>query len=122
MHAPAATADYVFGDVKFGGNAQAISRNRFVHHTSLLWDFDPARMALLRQPAKAPEYRRGRAHHRFLAPLRGIVPGRAELLEQLVGCLELAGFGVQEGSLEDAEAALARNKICGTRVLEPVPA
>jgi lipoate-protein ligase A len=28
--------DYTFGNKKFGGNAQALSRGRFVHHTSLL--------------------------------------------------------------------------------------
>ena len=30
---------------------------RWVHHTSLLWDFQPQRMQLLKQPAKQPEYR-----------------------------------------------------------------
>ena len=29
--------DYVLGDVKFGGNAQAVTRGDFVHHTSFLW-------------------------------------------------------------------------------------
>lgn len=89
LSAPA--ADYCFGDRKFGGNAQAITKDRsalvllsiptgtcvprilceavcdeapacapacrWVHHTSLLWDFRDERMALLRQPAKQPEYR-----------------------------------------------------------------
>lgn len=101
-------ADYCFGDRKFGGNAQAITKDRcwgppaaalpaagiitpgprllaatcrcqptpavcnaaaaaaaaagaphrrWVHHTSLLWDFQRERMALLRQPSKQPEYR-----------------------------------------------------------------
>ena len=44
--------DYAFGQRKFGGNAQAITKNRWLHHTSLLWDFDPARMQLLKHPAK----------------------------------------------------------------------
>lgn len=50
-------ADYVYGDRKFGGNAQAITGKRWLHHTSLLWDYDPANMALLKHPSKAPEYR-----------------------------------------------------------------
>lgn len=50
-------ADYVFGERKFGGNAQAITKNRWLHHTSLLWDFADARMALLKHPSKVPEYR-----------------------------------------------------------------
>ena len=49
--------DYAFGQRKFGGNAQAITKQRWLHHTSLLWDFDPARMQLLKHPSKIPEYR-----------------------------------------------------------------
>ncbi|KAL6770699.1 LPL3 [Auxenochlorella protothecoides x Auxenochlorella symbiontica] len=109
--------DYVFKDVKFGGNAQAISKRRFVHHTSLLWRFDPDRMALLQHPARTPEYRQGRPHHRFITPLQDHVPSRPRLLDQLTASLGSAGFALQEASLEEAEEALARNKICGTRVL-----
>ena len=50
-------ADYCFGDVKFGGNAQAITKQRFLHHTSLLWDYQDGRMKLLKHPAKIPDYR-----------------------------------------------------------------
>jgi lipoate-protein ligase A len=62
--------DYVLGDRKFGGNAQTISRDRWVHHTSLLWDFAPAHMALLQLPEKRPDYRRDRPHSAFLTRLR----------------------------------------------------
>lgn len=31
--------DYVVGERKVGGNAQSISKNRWLHHTSFLWDF-----------------------------------------------------------------------------------
>ncbi|CAM9547234.1 unnamed protein product, partial [Heterosigma akashiwo] len=31
--------DYVLGDKKFGGNAQSIIKDRWLHHTSFLWDF-----------------------------------------------------------------------------------
>lgn len=50
--------DYVFQHKKFGGNAQAITRGRWLHHTSFLWDYCPGNMALLKQPARAPEYRK----------------------------------------------------------------
>ncbi len=50
-------ADYAYGERKFGGNAQAITKQRWLHHTSLLWDFSDARMRLLKHPSKAPEYR-----------------------------------------------------------------
>lgn len=50
-------ADYCFGEKKFGGNAQAITRKRWLHHTTFLWDFDVSRMELLKHPANAPDYR-----------------------------------------------------------------
>jgi hypothetical protein len=53
-------ADYVFGARKFGGNAQAITNKRWLHHTSFLWDFDPANMGALLNPAKQPDYRQVR--------------------------------------------------------------
>lgn len=112
-------ADYVFDDVKFGGNAQAITKGRFVHHTSFLWDFSPDRMALLKHPAKAPEYRRGRDHTAFITPLKDRLASRADLLDQLSTVLEGAGYWVQETSLEEAEAALGDNKIVGTKLLLP---
>ncbi|GAM19618.1 hypothetical protein SAMD00019534_027930, partial [Acytostelium subglobosum LB1] len=62
--------DYSFGHHKFGGNAQALSRSRFVHHTSFLFDFDDKRMAVLKQPEKTPEYRQGRDHLSFLCKLK----------------------------------------------------
>ena len=56
-------ADYTFGERKFGGNAQAITKQRWLQHTSLLWDFDPANMALLKHPANVPDYRAVRPCH-----------------------------------------------------------
>ena len=53
-------ADYVFGERKFGGNAQSFSSGRCCHHTSFLWDYDAHRMDLLSNPAKQPEYRKVR--------------------------------------------------------------
>lgn len=61
--------DYCLGDKKFAGNAQAISRERWVHHTSFLWTFAQHNMALLQLPEKRPAYREDRDHHEFLTPL-----------------------------------------------------
>lgn len=36
--------DYVIFDRKIAGNAQAISKNRWIHHTSFLIDFSDAHM------------------------------------------------------------------------------
>ncbi|KAF6165497.1 hypothetical protein GIB67_023326 [Kingdonia uniflora] len=49
--------DYVFGDRKFGGNAQSITKNRWIHHTSFLWNYDVKSMAYLKLPLRAPTYR-----------------------------------------------------------------
>jgi lipoate-protein ligase A len=73
-HRPPPYADYVFGAHKFGGNAQSITKGRWVHHTSLLWDFQPANMHLLKFPPKSPEYRQVRKPSPTLArPL--LLPG-----------------------------------------------
>lgn len=66
--------DYVFGDLKFGGNAQTITRNRWVHHTSFLYDYEPRRMEYLQMPRKQPEYRSNRDHTSFLTKLKEYVP------------------------------------------------
>jgi len=62
--------DYVFGEKKFGGNAQSISKSRFIHHTSFLYDYDKALMDLLKSPKKQPEYRENRTHDDFVATLK----------------------------------------------------
>lgn len=61
--------DYVSEDKKFGGNAQMISRNRYVHHTSFLWDFDNNQARYLKMPVDQPEYRLNRPHDGFLVGL-----------------------------------------------------
>lgn len=62
--------DYCFGEHKFGGNAQSISRDRWVHHTSMLWDYTPQLMSLLTLPDNRPDYRKDRDHGAFLTKLR----------------------------------------------------
>ena len=65
-------SDYVFQQRKFGGNAQAITGKRWLHHTSFLWDYRPEAMALLQHPPKAPEYREVRGGREVKQP--SIVP------------------------------------------------
>ncbi len=57
--------DYTLDNQKIGGNAQYIKKDRFVHHTSFLWDYDKDHMDLLLHPPKEPSYRNGRHHHDF---------------------------------------------------------
>jgi lipoate-protein ligase A len=106
--------DYCLGDVKFGGNAQAVSRERWVHHTSFLWRYSPAHMALLKIPEKRPAYRRDRAHGDFLVGLGHYLPPNTPpsaledaLLSHLKG---LPGLTTVNATLEDAMEALPRNE------------
>eukprot|EP01036_Dinobryon_divergens_P024353 gene24350-32795_t len=61
--------DYVVNDRKIGGNAQSIIKDRFVHHTSFLWNFDAKKMGYLKIPKKRPAYRGDRNHGDFITSL-----------------------------------------------------
>lgn len=61
--------DYVIGTKKFGGNAQYLCKDRWLHHSSLLWNYNPADMEYLSLPPKMPAYREARAHAEFLCAL-----------------------------------------------------
>lgn len=79
--------DYVMGTRKFGGNAQSITKHRWLHHSTLLYDFNPARMEYLRLPAKTPNYRMERPHAEFLCCLRDHWPSIEAVKETLLGRL-----------------------------------
>jgi lipoate-protein ligase A len=79
--------DYVIGGKKWGGNAQSIIKGRWLHHSSLLWNYNPIYMDYLLLPPKMPAYRQGRSHADFLCCLRdywhNVDLFQAQLLEQL---------------------------------------
>lgn len=75
--------DYVIGDKKCGGNAQYIKKERFLHHTSFLWDYSPHLMQLLKHPKKTPPYRQGRTHSDFLCRLKEFAPSQSDLIRSL---------------------------------------
>ena len=62
--------DYVIQDKKCGGNAQYIKKDRWLHHTSFLWNYRKENMKYLLLPAKRPKYREDRDHHEFLCSLK----------------------------------------------------
>lgn len=115
--------DYALGDKKFGGNAQSITKDRFLHHTSFLWDFDPANMAYLKLPPKAPAYREGREHGSFICRLKDHFPSSRDHFvgRSFLGTLEenfrVVGFSqlALEGELRSLEAR--RKRPPQTRVL-----
>lgn len=62
--------DYVIKEHKCAGNAQYIQKDRFVHHSTFLWDFCNEQMNHLKFPPKTPQYRESRSHGDFLCRLK----------------------------------------------------
>lgn len=75
--------DFVFGDQKFGGNAKYIRKNRWLLHTSFLWDYDVKKMQALKLPSKRPSYRKERDHAQFLTPLKAHFESKERLIHQI---------------------------------------
>lgn len=71
--------DYVFDDLKFGGNAQNIMKDRWLHHTSFLWDYRPSNMQYLLMPEKKPDYRSNRDHGSFITSMNKYLPEGADV-------------------------------------------
>ena len=66
----AGTSDLAAAGLKISGNAQQRKRDHILHHGSLLYDFDAARIgAYLRMPNRQPEYRSHREHEQFVRNL-----------------------------------------------------
>lgn len=82
--------DYVFNQQKFGGNAQSIIKDRWLHHTSFLWDYDLTNMDYLLLPKKIPNYRQGRNHSDFLCKLGAVGhwKSKANFMEKFVQYLK----------------------------------
>jgi lipoate-protein ligase A len=67
---PAGISDLAVAGRKFSGNAQQRKRDHLLHHGTLLYAFDLARVGrYLLPPPRQPEYRAGRAHADFLRNL-----------------------------------------------------
>jgi len=99
--------DYVFGERKFGGNAQYIQKGRWLHHTSFLWDYDPAKMNYLLLPERRPKYRESRPHADFLCTLRPYYPQKESLINALSTHI-MAYFDAELASEELVQEILAR--------------
>lgn len=75
--------DYAFGEKKCGGNAQYLKKERWLHHTSFLWDYCPMLMQHLLHPKKTPRYREERTHDEFLCRLKEFLPSKELFLSRL---------------------------------------
>ncbi|KAK9146462.1 hypothetical protein Sjap_006365 [Stephania japonica] len=96
--------DYVFGNHKFGGNAQSITKNRWVHHTSFLWDYEVKNMAYLKLPTRAPEYRSARGHTDFICRMKDYLP-KSEFFEKTIASVG-SHFSLRPIKLEAVEASM----------------
>jgi lipoate-protein ligase A len=76
--------DFVIGERKCGGNALYIKKDRWLVHTSFLWNYIPDRMQLLKQPPKTPPYRAGRSHEDFLCRLSSFFPHKENWIEEMI--------------------------------------
>lgn len=78
--------DYVLGDRKIGGNAQYLQKNRWLHHTTFLFDYEEKNMGYLLHPKRQPTYRRQRPHHEFLTKLKPLL-SKEDFITRLVNYL-----------------------------------
>jgi lipoate-protein ligase A len=66
----AGISDLALAGRKFSGNAQQRKRHHLLHHGTILYGFDLARVSrYLRQPPRQPAYRTGREHAAFICNL-----------------------------------------------------
>lgn len=99
--------DYVLGNKKFGGNAQYMRKNRWLHHTSLLWNYNPEKMRYLQLPPKTPIYRERRPHDEFLCSLSEHVASKEALQQKIMDALT-SKFEVQHVEYEALVPLLER--------------
>jgi len=103
--------DYCLGKHKFAGNAQCLTRGRWVHHTSFLWDFKTENMDLLQLPEKRPEYRNDRTHDDFLCRLKDHIEGDDhEVLELAIVNNIKRHFDAYSVDFDEVEAHLEENQ------------
>ncbi len=104
--------DYAIDERKWGGNAQSIVRGRWLHHSSLLWDYCLEYMDYLAMPPKTPAYRQGRSHAEFLCRLRDYWPHPELFQDQLVEQLS-HHFNLVEKEINEIEqiASLPHRKV-----------
>jgi lipoate---protein ligase len=92
--------DFVIGQKKCGGNAQYLKKDRWLLHTSFLWDYNPLFMDYLLHPKKTPSYRLDRSHVDFLCCLKDHEKSKENIIENLKKQLKEL-YVVEEKELKD---------------------
>ena len=98
--------DYVIGEKKVGGNAQYLRKERWLHHTTFLWDYQKKHMDLLLHPKKTPTYRQNRQHEEFLTRLKDHLPSKEGFLNNFKATLKNHYETVEEISLGEISSIL----------------
>jgi lipoate-protein ligase A len=109
--------DYVLGNLKCGGNAQYLKKDRILHHTSFLWDFEEENMQILLHPKKTPSYREQRAHNDFLCRIKPHIPCKDLFKLKIKESLE-RDYTVSEVSKQQILGALSLDH---RKTLEKIP-
>ncbi len=110
--------DYVIDNLKIGGNAQSIVKDRWVHHTSFLWDYTAENMQFLLMPKKRPDYRGDRSHTKFLDKICNHMKSPTDMEDRILAQLQLA-FDVNEVSSEALEIKLNQIARSSTFLKQP---
>lgn len=108
--------DYVMGHLKFGGNAQSIIKQRWLHHSSFLWNYQPSNMNYLRLPLRRPHYRKSRPHTDFLCKLSDLYPCRKNLQQKLVNLLQQQ-YEIERTTVQQLDALLTQPHRQATQLL-----
>jgi lipoate---protein ligase len=66
--------DFAIGNYKCAGNAMYIKKDRWLFHSTFLWDYNEKLMNYLLYPPKTPKYRKKREHRDFLCKLNNHFP------------------------------------------------
>jgi len=108
--------DYVLEERKFGGNAQYVTKDRWVHHTTFLWDFSQEMMDYLKLPQKRPDYRKSRSHEEFLTTMKTLFESSEEFFLRLSQKVEET-FTLKKISLGEAKKLLLQEHRKSTSLL-----
>jgi lipoate-protein ligase A len=108
--------DYVLSNFKCAGNALHIRKNRFLLHTSFLWDYEKENMEYLKIPKKTPKYRNNRDHLEFLCKLKNYFPSKEFFIEKFKKVLKRE-FSIKNIPLKEALKIKKRKHIKTTTLL-----
>ncbi len=107
--------DFTLHGKKFAGHAQYLSKDRWLHHTTLLHDYSDEHMNCLLIPEKQPKYRKNKPHSEFICKLKEFAPDRDLFLERLKERLR-EHFRVKVASEMIVDEILERDHRRSTRV------